>query len=86
MALGAAVAAFAIYWYVVHIPYKLNATQDELRVALEEVERGKKALVLLDDIQKGKVKIDAAVQRQISSLRVPHNGKLISGGVLPPLR
>lgn len=77
-----------LYWYGIHVPAELRETKAKLTQAEAEVENGRKAILLLDEIQKGKVGIDAAVQKRISSIKagVPHNGVIINGGMpLPSL-
>lgn len=58
-----------IWWFGFHIPAKLKATKAELEATQIALETAKRGLVLLDDIQKGRVKIDVQVQKQISSIR-----------------
>ena len=78
-----------IYWFGFHVPQVLRDTQRQLAAANAEVENGKKAILLLDDIQKGKVSIDAITQKRISSLKagMPHHSVVITGGMsLPSMR
>ena len=68
-AICAALIAGVIWWFGFHIPAKLDRTQRQLQQTEIALDAAKQGLVLLDDIQKGKVKIDVQVQKQISSIR-----------------
>jgi hypothetical protein len=82
---AAAVAAI-IYWFGFHIPAKLKAAQAANVQLQAQVQAGQEAITLLEDIQKGKAKIDDSTFRQISSVRrkigKPHT-VLIPAGRLP---
>lgn len=80
---GLAVAG-VVWWFGFYIPSKLKAVEAKLEQTEIALETAKRGLVLLDDIQKGKVKIDAQVQQQISSIRatvVKPGAVLIPGGM-----
>jgi hypothetical protein len=87
----AATIAGIIYWFGFHIPAKLKATQADIVQLQAQVQAGQEAITLLEDIQKGKAKIDDNTFRQISSVRgkigKPHT-ILIPAGRLPmsPMR
>lgn len=55
-AIAAAAAAFLLYWYGYHVPNKLKVVEAENKQLAEQVEVGQKAITLLEDINKGKVK------------------------------
>jgi hypothetical protein len=67
--IAAATVVGIIYWFGFHIPAKLKATQADNVQLQVQVEAGQKAITLLEDIQKGKAKIDDNTFRQISSVR-----------------
>lgn len=78
--------AFLLYWYGYHIPNKLKAAEEDNRQLQGQVKAGEDALKLLDDIQKGKAKIDDNTFKQISSVRSkigkPHTTLIPSGRLL----
>ena len=78
--------ASLLYWYGYHIPNKLKAVTDENRQLQGQVEAAQKAITLLEDIQKGKVKIDEQTFRNISTVRAkigkPHTTLIPSGRLL----
>jgi hypothetical protein len=84
--IAAATVAGIIYWFGFHIPAKLKAAQADNVQLQAQVEAGQKAITLLEDIRKGKAKIDDNTFRQISSVRgkigKPHT-VLIPAGRLP---
>jgi hypothetical protein len=67
--IAAATIAGIIYWFGFHIPTKLKAAQADNVQLQVQVEAGQKAITLLEDIRKGKAKIDDNTFRQISSVR-----------------
>lgn len=88
--LAAAVIACAVMWWAFwHNPAKIKALEAERQEMARQIEAGQKALTLLDDIQKGKVRINAQVQSQISSIRrqgLPARTAIIrNGGLLPAM-
>ena len=90
MAIGAAILSAIIWWFGFHIPSQLSKVEAERDAALIEVDKAQRAFQLVDDIQKGKAKVDAYTFKRISTLRsvpVPHRKQLINGGMpLPPMR
>jgi hypothetical protein len=89
--LGCAAIIFGlvVYWFGFHIPSQLETVKAELRDAQIKVEQAQKALQLVDDIQKGRVKVDKLTFQRLSSIRVapiPHNSVVVPGGVLPRMR
>jgi len=86
---GLTLVAAILWWAFWFNPHRIDALQAEKTELLRQVEAGKQALTLLDDIQKGKVKINAHVQSQISTVRsaaMPRSTVIIhGGGVLPTL-
>lgn len=87
-AIVAAAVSSLLYWYGYHIPNKLKAVTDENRQLQGQVEAAQKAITLLEDIQKGKAKIDDNTFKQISSVRSkigkPHVVLIPSGRLLLP--
>jgi hypothetical protein len=90
---GIVVAAVVgiIYWFGFHIPAKLKATQADNAQLQAQVKAGQKAITLLEDIQKGKAKIDDNTFRQISAVRSkigkPHTVLIPAGRLpMPPVR
>lgn len=85
-AVCAAAVATLLYWYGYHIPSKLKDVQGQLHVAMTEVERGKQAIILLDEIQKGKGMIDAITYKRISSIKsgLPANTVIFGNRVSVP--
>ena len=82
---------FLLYWYGYHIPNKLKAIEEANRQLQGQVKAGEDALKLLDDIQKGKAKIDDNTFKQISSVRSkigkPHTTLIPSGRLsMSPVR
>lgn len=61
--------AFLLYWAFVHNPAVIKAQKDQISQLQDQVKDGQEAADLLQNIAKGKVKIDDAVQSQISSIR-----------------
>lgn len=80
--------ASLLYWYGYHIPNKLKVVTDENRQLQGQVEAAQKAITLLEDIQKGKVKIDEQTFRNISTVRAkigkPHTVLIGAGRLLLP--
>ena len=90
-AIAAACVASLLYWYGYHIPNKLKAVTDENRQLQGQVEAAQKAITLLEDIQKGKVKIDEQTFRNISTVKAkigkPHTTLIPAGRLsLPTMR
>ena len=90
-AVCAAAVATLLYWYGYHIPSKLKDVTDENRQLQGQVEAAQKAITLLEDIQKGKVKIDEQTFRNISTVRAkigkPHTTLIPSGRLsMSPVR
>lgn len=87
-AIAAAAVAFLLYWYGYHVPNKLKAVEAENKHLAEQVEAAQKAITLLEDIQKGKVKIDEQTFRNISTVRAkigkPHVVLVPAGRLLLP--
>ena len=85
---AAAAVAFLLYWYGYHIPNKLKAVEAENSNLQEQVEAGQKAVSLLTDIEKGRVKIDDNTFKNISTLRVkigkPHTTLIPAGRLSLP--
>ena len=65
----AAAVAFLLYWYGYHVPNKLKAVEAKNKQLAEQVEAAKKAITLLEDIHKGKVKIDEQTFKNISTIK-----------------
>ncbi len=86
---AAGILAGLVWWFGFHIPAQLETVKAELRDAQIKVEQAQKALQLVDDIQKGKVKVDKLTFQRLSSIRVtsvPHNSVVVPGGMLPRMR
>ena len=86
--LGIILLVFIAWWFFWHNPAVIDALEADKAELARQVEAGKKAVTLLDDIQKGKGKINAQVQAQLSSIRgnaIPRRTVLIRAGVLPPV-
>lgn len=77
------------WWAFWHNPEKIRALEAEKQELSRQVDAGKQALTLLNDIEKGKVRINAQVQAQISTVRaaaIPRRAVIIKpGGLLPAL-
>jgi len=86
--IAAAAVAFLLYWYGYHIPSKLKAVEADNKHLAEQVEAGQKAITLLEDINKGKVKIDEQTFKNISAIRAkigkPHTVLVPAGRLLLP--
>lgn len=72
-AIAATAVAFLLYWYGYHVPNKLKAVEASNIQLQEQVEAGRNALKLLDDINRGKVRIDDQTFRNISTIRAKIN-------------
>ena len=87
--LGLALACFASWWFFIHNPKVISELENDKAELARQVEAGKQALQLLNDIQKGKGRINAQTQSQISSVRsaaIPRRAVLIrNGGLLQAL-
>jgi len=81
-------AASLLYWYGYHIPNKLKVVEADNKQLQWQVEAAQKAITLLEDIQKGKVKIDEQTFRNISTVKAkigkPHTTLIPSGRLLLP--
>lgn len=88
--IGLLLVGVLAWWFLIHQPKVIDDLRNEKAELARQVEAGNQALALLNDIQKGKVRINAQVQSQISSVRsaaIPRNSVLIrNGGVLSPMR
>ncbi len=85
--IGVIVIAILAWWFFWHNPKVIDSLEKDKAELSRQVENSKNAIVLLDDIQKGKVKINEAVQTQISSVKsqaVPRRAVLIRGGSVLP--
>lgn len=81
---GCIVIAFFCWWFFVHNPAVIKDLEEDKAELARQVESGKKALTLLNDIEKGKAKINEATFKNISTIRaaaIPKRTVLISGGV-----
>lgn len=87
-AIVAAAVSFLLYWFGYHIPVKLKAVEQVNKQLQEQVEAGQKAVTLLEDINKGKAKIDDQTFKNISTIRAkigkPHVVLIPSGRLLLP--
>ena len=85
--IGVIVIAILAWWFFWHNPKVIDSLEKDKAELSRQIENGKNAIVLLDDIQKGRVKINEAVQSQISSVKsqaIPRRTVIIrGGGVLP---
>ena len=86
---GIIIVCFAIWWYVFHIPAKLEEAELKRDYYKKELSAAKADAVLIQDIEKGRRQVDDTIQTQISSMRsvpLPHGSVIIRAGrVLPPL-
>ena len=87
--IGIILLVFIAWWFFWHNPAVIDDLEADKAELARQVEAGKKAVTLLDDIQKGKGKINAQVQAQLSSIHssaIPRRAVLIrAGGMLPPV-
>lgn len=75
-----------VYYYGIHNPKVIAGQRQEIATLKLQVEAGERAVQLLSDIQKGKVKIDERVKKEIADLQqvvLPTNGVFLPGGMLP---
>lgn len=88
-AIGAVCLAVLLWWFFIHNPRVIKNLEADKAELSRQVVNGQKAISLLDDIQKGKGKINEQVQSQIEAVKsaaIPRRAVLISGGsVLPTL-
>lgn len=86
---GIIVLAIIAYWFFWHNPQVIKNLENDKAELARQVAAGQAAITLLDDIQKGKARINAQVQSQISSVKsqaIPRRTVLIrAGGVLPAM-
>ena len=90
-AAAAALIAFLLYRYGYAIPSELKAAEQANKQLTEQVEAGQKAITLLEDINKGKVKIDEQTFKNISTIKAkigkPHITLIPAGRLsLPSVR
>lgn len=81
--ISATIVVGLIYWFGIHIPAELKKSQAEVKTQIERAETAESQVIYLDEVQKGKGKINAAVQTQISTMRslpVRRNTVIIRGG------
>jgi plastocyanin domain-containing protein len=87
--IGGILIAVLCYWFFYHNPKVIKELQEDKKELARIVEAKDKQITLYKDIEKGKVKIDGAIQSQISSLRAvarPRRTIIIHAGrVLSPL-
>lgn len=82
--LGAIAVAIVCWWFFIHNPKIIKGLEADKAELARQVEAGKAAITLLDDIQKGRTKIDATTYKNISTIKANHMPKrtvLVSGGV-----
>jgi len=85
--IGLALICFVAWWFFIHNPATIKALEADKSELSRQVESGKKAVLLLGDIEKGKAKINETTFKQISSIRaaaIPRRAVLIVGGVPLP--
>lgn len=86
---GIVLLGIVLWWAFWHNPSVIDGLEKDKAELTRLVDNGVKAQALLDDITKGKVKINAHVQTQISSIRsnaIPRRTVLIhNGGLLPAM-
>ena len=92
---GVVAVAGVIWWYGFHIPAVSDERQKRIVTLEGQLENAAQVLTLLEQIQKGQVKVDARTFQQISSIRAavkvgnPHtvlipSGRLLPGGAMRP--
>jgi len=82
--LGVVALAILLWFYFIHNPKVIKGLEADKMELARQVDAGKAAIVLLDDIQKGRTKIDATTYKNISTIKANHIPKrtvLISGGM-----
>lgn len=83
-AAGILLLCFVAYWFFWHNPQKIDALEHDKQELSRQVENGKQAIVLLDNINQGKAGISHDTFKQISSIRaaaVPRRAVIIRGGM-----
>lgn len=87
--IGVILVAFVIWWFFIHNVMVIDDLEKDKAELSRQIEARKQSLQLLDDIQQGKVRINAQVQTQISTVRaaaIPRRTIIIKpGGMLPAL-
>lgn len=82
--IGLALICLVVYWFFIHNPKVIDGLEKDKAELSRQVAEGVKAQTLLNDISKGKVEIDNATFKQISSIRaasIPRRAVLIRGGM-----
>ncbi len=85
--IGVIIIVVLSWWFFWHNPKVIAGLEKDKAELARQVDNSKQAFVLLDDIQKGKVQINANVQSQISSVKsqaIPRRTVLIRGGSVLP--
>lgn len=86
---GAVALAVLLWWYLIHNPKVIKELEEDKKELSRIIEAQQDQLKLNQDIEKGKVVINAAVQQRISSLRSearPRRTVIVKAGVvLPPI-
>ena len=79
----ALVVGILIYDYGFRIPAKLANLEVVNQELTKQVKAGEEAIVLLEEIQKGKVDIDAITQKRISSIKAGSGKRIVITGGMP---
>ena len=66
---GLIAAVFVCWWFFIHNPAVIEGLEQDKAELSRQLVAGQKAIKLLTEIEQGRVKIDDAIQSQVSSLR-----------------